>query len=359
MSVTAIIVNFHTASLIPPLIQDLEDDANVTQIIVVDNSNDFPDHLMDPSVKGGMILHNAVNRGFGAAVNQGIGCSAGEWILVANPDIRIEKNCIRRMMDAATQYGTSLAGPRFYLDDDHVFRIPPASGACFWQDTAMMTSLRYRLDADLFSFYWILRHERFWEASEPFVEPFLSGACLLAEKKWIDAHDGKLFDERFFLYYEDTDLCIRALRDGVRPLCVPGADVVHYYDQSPSPDRSKLSFMEASHRLFREAYYPSGGYPENETMNGVPECIIPGMEDRGEITLPPKFHWHQPQYNEKQYVEIGVNPYFVPLAQAEVEAPVFEFPQQVWNHLAPGQYYARVRGKISGIQKVVKWKKLQ
>ena len=353
MSVSAVIVNFHTAALLTPLIHDLEADTNISQIIVVDNSNDFPEILVRDAVKTVRILHNTKNVGFGAAVNQGIAHSESEWVLVANPDIRIEKNCVEYLITAAKHFHTSLAGPRFYLDDGHVFRIPPATGACFWQDVAMTSSQRCELDADMFSFYWILRHQRFWEATEPFVEPFLSGACLLVEKKWIEFNGGKLFDERFFLYYEDTDLCVRASRDGVRPLCVPGADVVHYYDQSPSPDQSKMSWMGSSHRLFCEKYYASCSFPAFE------DCSKPSaVEDCGEISIPPNFYPIQTGYSEKQYVEIGVNPYLVPFAQAEISQSVFQFPSQVWHHLAPGQYFARIRGSISGTQKVIQWKKL-
>ena len=353
MSVSAVIVNFHTSSLLPPLIHDLEADENISQIIVVDNSNDFPETLARDSIKLACILHNAKNVGFGAAVNQGITHSDGEWVLVANPDIRIEKNCVGRLMAAAKYYHTSLTGPRFYLDDGHIFRIPPATGACFWQDVAMAASQHCELDASMFSFYWELRHHRFWEAVEPFVEPFLSGACLLVEKKWIESNAGKLFDERFFLYYEDTDLCVRALRDGVRPLCVPGADVIHYYDQSPSPDHSKISWMGASHRLFCEKYYAPCSFPEFAN-SAFPFAI----EDNGEISSPPDFYRIPTGYNEKQYIEIGVNLYFVPFTQAEMTQPVFRFPSQVWGHLAPGQYYIRIRGSISGTQKVIQWKKL-
>ena len=176
---------------------------------------------------------------------------------------------------------------------------------------------------------------------------------MLVEKKWIEASGGKLFDEGYFLYYEDSDLVIRAARDGIRPLCVPGANAVHYYDQSPSPDQSKSTLMDSSHHLFREKYYTTTIPPlKGDILNNS------DIADLGEITNPPNFLCLQMNYAEICYMEIGVNPYFVPFAQAEISKTKFQFPQDIWNRMAPGRYYGRIRGKISGIRKVVQWKKL-
>jgi GT2 family glycosyltransferase len=353
MSISAIIVNYHTPSLFPSLIGDLRTVPLVDEIIVVDNSQDFRGGPSASWMTGVDFIFNDINKGFGAAVNQAVQRAGGDWILAVNPDVRIEKGCLESLITAARHYGSSLVGPRFYWDDHHRFRIPPATGACFWQDVATISSQYFGLDADLFSFYWILRHDRFWEAAEPFVEPFLSGACLLVEKKWIDTGGGKLFDEGYFLYYEDSDLAVRAARDGIRPLCVPGADAVHYYDQSPAPGPSKSILMDASHNRFQNKYYPAilpslqGEYLSNSSI-----------ADLGEISYPPDFQCLQMNYTEKCYLEIGVNPCFVPFTQAEISESRFQFPQDIWNRMTPGRYYGRIRGKISGIQKVVQWKKL-
>jgi len=352
MSISAIVVNYHTPLLFPSLIEDLKKDPLVDQIIVVDNSRDFRGGPSAPWMADVDFIVNDTNKGFGAAVNQGVQRAGGDWLLVVNPDVRIEKGCLESLTSAAGHYGSSLVGPRFYWDDHHLFRIPPATGACFWQDVATRSSQYYGLDADLFSFYWILRHERFWEATEPFVEPFLSGACLLIEKKWIAASGGKLFDEDYFLYYEDTDLAVRVARDGIRPLCVPGANAIHYYDQSPSPEQSKFTLMEASCRRFQSKYYTTA-IPalKGELLNN------PVIADLGDISYPPDFRCLRMSYSEKCYMEIGINPHFVPFAQAEISGSTFRFPLDIWNRMAPGLYYGRIRGKISGIRKVVQWKK--
>ena len=353
MSISAIVINYHTPLLLPSLIEDLKKDSLVGQIMVVDNSQDFRGVPSAPWMDGVDFIVNDTNKGFGAAVNQGVRNADGDWLLVVNPDVRIEKGCLESLITAAGHYGSSLVGPRFYWDDDHLFRIPPATGACFWQDVAMISSQYYGLDADLFSFYWILRHDRFWDATEPFVEPFLSGACLLVEKKWIETSGGKLFDEGYFLYYEDSDLAVRAARDGILPLCVPGANAIHYYDQSPSPDQSKSTLMGESHHLFQSKYYttiiPS---IKGDILNNS------GIVDLGEISCPPNFQCFQMHYAEKCFLEIGVNPYLVPFVQAEITKSKLQFPQDIWDRLASGQYYGRIRGKISGIRKVVQWKKL-
>ncbi|MGE0086285.1 MAG: glycosyltransferase [Desulfococcaceae bacterium] len=354
MCITAIIVNYHTASLLLPLLKHLEENPLVSQIVIADNSNELSasGFQKDFSTEIRMIL-NGQNRGFGAAVNQAAAYADKEWILLVNPDIRFEENCIARLLDAARKYNTPLAGPRFYWDDEMSFRLPPSSGSCLWTTFAGKCAEGYQLDAEMLSFYWMLRHDRFWNAVEPFYEPFLSGACILIEKKWISDSGGSIFDERFFLYYEDTDLCARAVCNGIRPICVPDAKAVHYYDQAPSPDSPKSDLMHQSFCSFFSKYYKNIRLPE------IQEKYIPfHLEDMGTVKDSPQFQFHKDMLGDEQYfLEIGINSFFVPFAQTFYEKNFPQIPTSIWSHLSPGQYFTRIRAEISGTRRIWKWEK--
>ena len=350
MNISAIIVNYYTKSLLPPLLSYVINNPLISQIIIVDNSSEI-DNSDFNSDKISVII-NSENKGFGAAVNQAAEIAKGDWLLLLNPDLRLDTDCVKILADAAVRYGSPIVSPRFYWDDDHKFRLPPASGMSLWFEFAYISAGKYQPDAELFSFYWNIRHERYWEATEPFAEPFAAGACLLIDKSWGLAKGKKLFDERFFVYFEDTDLCVRALNEKATVLCVPQAKAVHYYDQSPPVEKSKGSLMSESLEAFRAKYYGDVSFPALEDVSYLPDIV-----DLGEVSDPPVFHRETTQIPEAYFFEIGVNPFFVPFIQADAGQESVYLPKDVWQRLSPGQYFSRIRGKISGVRKVWTWKK--
>jgi GT2 family glycosyltransferase len=352
MSVTAITVNFRTADQVIPLITSLRQASVVGQVVVVDNSGELEGRLAGLRSPDVSLITNSENRGFGAAVNQAVEKAECQWLLVINPDVRLETDSLIQLLDAGNQYKAPIVGPRFYWDDQMAFRLPPATGGCLWFEIASQCSARFQLDAELFSFFWTIRHQRFWEAAEPFFEPFLSGACLLVEKQWIHSLGESLFDERFFLYFEDSDLCMRALKCGVRPLCVPAANVIHYYDQSPQPEAGKMSHMCEAHAAYFRKYY-------GEMSLAIPGSPFygPKLTDLGQFREAPVFEVAHNGFPSEAFFEVSVNPYFVPFAQMTVSVTSFQFPEDVWSRLSPGIYYSRVRDPLKGNLVVWQWKK--
>ncbi len=351
MKVTAIIVNYYTSAMVPPLLDNLFDDPLVANAVVVDNSGELNSDIVEGYPRAD-VIQNPQNRGFGAAVNQAVAHSTGEWLLVINPDVRLCHGCLQELVSAGEKYGCSLLGPRLYWDENFQFRLPPATGGCLWIDAANDAADKFPLDGELFSFYWILRHQRFWEAKEVFFEPFLTGACMLLRREWIESLDYKVFDERFFLYFEDTDLCARAMKSGIRPLCVPQAVAIHYWDQSPSPENGKGSLMARAHEHFVDKYY---GQTRFSRLKSRP--YQPPVRDLGETESPPTFSSNTVLNDEPLYFEMGVNPYFVPFAQASLSTNRIEFPPEIWSRLARGTYYGRIRGLVSGALGIWKWRK--
>jgi GT2 family glycosyltransferase len=360
MSVSAVIVNYYTASYIPSLIEDLKNNKLVSRIVVIDNCKELTGNDNFNTILSSLdylsLIINDQNIGFGAAINQAIEYIDTDWILLVNPDMRFSDNCIKNLLNAAKEHKTPIVGPRFFLDDQHLFRIPPATGSCAWLHAGHQYSAKYRIDAHIFSFNWIMRHERFWESKKPFFEPFLSGACILIEKDWIISRGGKIFDDRFFLYFEDTDLCISAVLDGINPLCVPDAQCVHYYDQAPSVDQAKSGYMSEAHQSFLNKYYNE---LDSLTLSSDKSWVDDfEIEDLGELSEAPIFKVNKDFRSKEKFFELGVNPYFVPFAQAPFKGDVFKFSDDVWKRLSKGNYFGRIRNKIKGDLNIWKWKKL-
>ena len=354
MKVTAIIVNFYTARFLPPLLEVLNKDPLVNSIIVADNSqeNGLPELLKKYS-KTRLIVFSQ-NIGFASAINQAAKNVDSEWWLVINPDTLPDNDCVEKLLTGAEKTKALIAGPRFYWDDTKLFRLPPAPGNSLWLQSAMDTSHKSIADARLYSFYWTIRHEKFWHENDIFYEPFLSGAFLLIRNDKAFFKHKNIFDERFFLYYEDTDLCLQALIKNITLICVPEAEVVHYWNQSPSENKAVL--MADSHEKFFEKHYGVNYKPMTSIYHiGEELSVLKAEFDFGIVNTSPVFKFENETKPTNCFFELGINSFFVPFAQADVKGKTFQIPYQVWHKLQPGQYFGRIRNSLNKTLKIWKW----
>lgn len=349
MSVSAIIVNYFTKDYLDILLEQLSSSPLISKIIVVDNSQELKQELDFCKIEKVELLVNNRNLGFGAAVNKAAKKVRSRWLLVVNPDVRLLPGCVQALVAAAEEFEAPVTGPRFYWDDDKRFRLPPATGQSWWFEAGLKVASIHTLERELVSFYWSLRHERFWKETSPFFEPFLSGACLLFDLKWL-GEGLPVFDERFFLYFEDTDFCARALLANKNPMCVPEAEAIHYWNQAPGND--KLSLMNSAAQEYRNKHYPDNLPDITITPKDFFSCY-----DLGEITQGYIFHSGKVWAGEERYFEFGVSDLFVPFAQMIIKDAAAVFPAAVWNRLAPGEYCSRIRSSLYGTLKCWKWKK--
>ncbi|MEJ2425755.1 MAG: glycosyltransferase family 2 protein [Candidatus Thiodiazotropha sp.] len=353
MSVSAITVNYYSEHFLPNLGASLIGQPEITECLLINNGSHTPLSPLEPPFT---LIENANNLGFGKAVNRALQHCSQRWILLVNPDVVLQEHCIDHLLGAAQRYDSPIVGPRFYLDEDCRFRLPPALGDNAWLNYAQEIAPQAPIDQNLLGFYWEMRHARFWETTEPFYEPFLSGSCLLIDRERLCA-DNALFDERYFLYYEDTDLCLRALQQGFRPLCIPDAYAVHYFDQSPDPGPKKIDLMQQAKQAFFNKHYHNSVAPVSAPGATDSEWKTPERENLGCLDTPPAFQIPKLPQHESCYFEISLSPAFVPFAQTIVTERILKIPEPVWNRLRPGHYFARVRGERSGISHQWSWSK--
>lgn len=174
-----------------------------------------------PEVRHIPLPHNV---GFGSAMNHGIRAAAGRYVLVFNPDIVVRPGSLEeltRYMDAHPDVG--IVGPRLHNPDGSL------QHSCYRIPTLLTPAYRRtplgRLPAgkrDL-SDYLMLEesHEETMDVDS------LIGAALFTRHKMLE--EVGLFDERFFMYYEDNDLCRRFWEHGYRVVYHPEAVMMHYH----------------------------------------------------------------------------------------------------------------------------------
>ncbi len=334
--VTAVIVNYQSALDTGALVNNIkfrDIDQKVNNIIVVDNSGELPSD--EPPFDNVQLLKPQVNIGYGAAVNLAAKQTDNRWLLILNPDIKLQKNSLENLLDAAQTLNTPLCGPRFYWDDECRFQLPPALGHPLWLLSDRHMPDRNLSEAANLSALSITRHERFWGEQAPFSEAVLSGACLLVDLDWFNKNNMPIFDEAFFLYYEDTDLCGRLMRKGIMPVCVPDAAVVHYWNQSGEPPEGKAELMAKSEKIFLDRYYPNGAPPlpagtHSERQNN--------LNDLGKASNPTAFTLPE----DTVLLDVGVQLDFLVFARTRLDKTSFSFPEAMWQRMRDGHYYLRV-----------------
>jgi len=201
---------------------------------------------------GGLrILENAENRGFGAANNQAFSRTRTAFVLLLNPDTLITPGAVESLAAVLrTDPGVAACGPRLLNADGSlqisVWRNPPAAWEIVLSSLRLYRLLPARLRGELLlGPHW--PHDRRRDVR------MLSGAALLVRREAIDAVGG--FDERFHMYGEDNEWCLRMVRAGWRLVFEPGAVIRHDEAQSSrqrwTPLQKRRVQLEASYLVQR------------------------------------------------------------------------------------------------------------
>lgn len=176
----------HLSDAVVPLVGELA-------VTVVDNASS--DGTPETARRlGAEVIANTVNAGFGAAANRGIRTSGAEYVLLLNPDASISSDDVGRLVDRMEQdRSLAVVSPRILRPDGTDQRVRwPLPGP----KTAWLTAVGLG---------------RFGSNTS---EGFLVGACIVIRRAAFDSVGG--FDERFWLYAEETDLMARVQAAGWR-----------------------------------------------------------------------------------------------------------------------------------------------
>jgi GT2 family glycosyltransferase len=258
--VTAILVNYNAGGELALALQSIRDDcADVAwEAVVVDNASTDGSAAIVETIPRATLVRNVANVGFGPAVNQAVALAKSPLLLLINPDCRVIPGAVstlRSVLDA--EPSCAVVGPRI-LDPDGAVQ-GSARG-----DPDMLTGLFGRTGAlrAVLPFLPVARRNVVAEdavrtGASSIVVDWLSGACMLVRRDAFLAAGG--FDERFFLYWEDADLCRRLRNRGFHVRYVPGATAVHKVGQSSqTARRSSIRAFHASAYLYYATHVAPG-----------------------------------------------------------------------------------------------------
>lgn len=229
MKLSIIILNYKTRGLLRQCLKGLlQHLPNVEhEILVVDNaSHDGTADMIVREFPGVICIETERNLGFGGGMNVGIQKAHGEYILLLNTDIAILDDALSSLIAYLDGHPTvGLIGPRLVNPDGSTqlscYRFPNFFTA-LWRRTPFgkLPSIQHQLRSYMMA--------DFDHKSDRPVG-WILGACMMVRRKTLDAIG--LFDERFFLYVEDTDLCRRCWEAGHEVHYVSSAEIVHYHER--------------------------------------------------------------------------------------------------------------------------------
>lgn len=245
LDATISIVNWNTCEELRECINSVlaQDCIENCEIVVVDNASldgsaDIVNSEFDGKIR---LIENRSNLGFGAAHNQAIESSEGRYIFVINPDSRMLKpDVLGQMiayMDKNPQIG--VIGPRILNPDGTLQfsarRFPPMFAGIF----------RHTILGRLFPNNRFVRGYLMTDISHDITMDvdWLSGSALMVRRKAIEQIGA--FDERFFMYCEDVDLCKRAHDGGWRVVYYPEVEVSHRI--GAASDKNPFAMIKQHH----------------------------------------------------------------------------------------------------------------
>jgi GT2 family glycosyltransferase len=247
MDLSIVIVNWNTKNL---LLQCLEAvfqmaEAVKTEVFVVDNgSADGSGTAVKERFPGVTLIENQINLGFAKANNQALSLSKGDYLLLLNPDTRVEAGAIERLfsfMEGHSEAGA--AGPQL-LHPDGTKQNSIANFPSLATELLNKRFLRW------------LFPKKFPGKERDYREPLevdsVIGACMMVRRDAMEQVG--LLDEDYFLFLEETDWCYRLKKAGWKIYHVPQAEVYHFQGKGVEMEkkRARIEYYRSRSLFFKK-----------------------------------------------------------------------------------------------------------
>lgn len=229
IDLSIVIVNYNAKSYLKSCLRSIFETINsiTFEVFVVDNrSSEKIDEMMKSEFPEVKTIFNDTNEGFSKANNKAIKKCSGRYILLLNNDTVLMADAVKDLysfMERSPE--TGIAGPQILSGDQTLqesFYKKPTLLSEFLRKAFYNRSIKSKD-----SFLGKILHHKYQQEQEV---DWLTGACLMTRKDALEA--AGLFDENFFMYFEDADLCIRVREKGWKVKYTPQARIIHYGGRS-------------------------------------------------------------------------------------------------------------------------------
>lgn len=231
LKVAVVVVSYNTRDLLIKCIDSVIESTQRedVEIVVVDNaSEDGSYQAVRINHPQAVAISNPVNLGFAAACNQGITATSAPFILLLNSDAQLTSEAFKALCDCMRLDRCGAAGCRL-VNAEGVEVVSVRNFLTPFNQALELTGITNRLRSNQFRrTYQPTLSQEGLDCSVDWVE----GSCLILRRAALE--ELGLFDERFFMYSEDEDLCMRLKRRGWSVCYSTGGSAVHHGAASSS-----------------------------------------------------------------------------------------------------------------------------
>ncbi len=215
------VVSHLQMALVSELLEDLEKNCRDTSFELILTLNQEEYVSLDPAclsypVK---IVRNTLPKGYGANHNQAFKQAAGRFFCVMNPDIRLDTNPFPLLMAFSSDTSVGVVAPLVVSQTGTI------------ENSARRFPTPLTILGKVFGRGW---GPDYVMENAPVYPDWVGGMLMLFRREVFERVAG--FDERYFLYYEDVDICARLGQQGYRAMICPGARVVHHAQRTSHRD---------------------------------------------------------------------------------------------------------------------------
>ena len=341
--ISVIIVNYHCADLTLQAVESVLNEDQKLEIFVIDNSvdSDQAQQLKQTLPENINLIINETNEGFAVACNRAYHLSHGGLILLLNPDAYLLPGCLGILKKALLKHQKAGAvGPQVFWDKENNFYLPQSLFPSPWSLLCNELSRLHPLLAKLYSFAFRRKALRVWTSHRDYLTTTaLSGGHVLLRRSAIESCGG-LFDQRYFMYYEDSDLMLRLKLAKFRLYIIPQAKCVHHYEHK----HHKVQLMQASARQYFEKNYKHSLILKLNKwiskLNSQSSSLQP-FENLGTIKTPLQLNVPN-TLRSNWLLEVSPSPLFIPAIGLFGNGQVAEIPSSSLKLLHSGIYFCRI-----------------
>jgi hypothetical protein len=246
IDISVIIVNWNTKELLRNCLNSLSKTVHnlLFEVIIVDNaSSDGSVAMLETEFPSTIRIVNKENKGFGAANNQALAIIKGKYALLLNTDIILMPEAVNKLWNfcEANDEAAIVCGQLLNADGSKQNSIASFPGL-----------LTLAANASLLEYLFPGRYpSKRYKHTSPIEVDSAIGACMMIRKKALD--ETGAFDERYFFFFEETDLAYTMRLKGWKIYQVPDAFIYHLQGQSVGNNiSSRIEFYRSRYQFFRK-----------------------------------------------------------------------------------------------------------
>ncbi|NTW26709.1 MAG: glycosyltransferase family 2 protein [Candidatus Moranbacteria bacterium] len=239
MDISIIILNYKSEHYLVRCLDSLRKHLTGLAYEIIVINNDESDLLSLCPANDLHIIHNQQNEGFAKACNKAANLAKGEILFFLNPDTEILLGNLVDLKNAFNDSSVGIVAPQLLISPTKIQPWNAGFKISLWEILA--NNLGY------------IHSKIFWSKGSDLTPDWVSGAALTIKKSLFENIQG--FDENFFMYFEDVDLCKRVKEKSLTMVILPTVQVLHIGGQSASTTAEQKKQYYASQDYYFKKHF--------------------------------------------------------------------------------------------------------